>query len=374
MFEVYNELKRVNEILADAKFCDRWENDAYLYGIWSDKEGKGETTSIKIADGYASKAETYNRLSKEDYARLKSCVVKGRKASKNGYEFKAVDFIEVDEAYIDYLKPLGRDLRNILFTTLVWTEVKKSCGMDTDIIYFDSEKLKLAKQAHAQFKPKEVEPYFTEEIKVKYGRKNKAGTRGYHVSWIDNITLTGETLRIKGSSPEPGYAYGDYMNDDLHNPGRWLDELIYGTTKCAKCGNNVIKHRTHMFNGKHYCDSCIEEVKLDKKIDEWNAAIDTPKTDITTVCRRCGKSFTILSTNRAWDTAVTGNYVCPDCRKNAAKVEKVKKICTRCGKEFTVNKKAANYEEIAAGTNCECSKCFKKTRREREKLSKLEKK
>ena len=369
MFEVYNELKRVNEILADAKFCDRWENDAYLFGIWCSKEKKGETAAIKTADLYASKTETYNKFSKEDYIRLKSCVKKGFKAGKGGYEFKAVDEITIDYGFIEYLKDIqSRDIRNALFTSLIWCEVKKVCGMTTDIVYLESEKQKLAKQAHATFQIKEILPYFTEEIKVKYGRKNVAGTRGYHTSWIEDVELTGETITIYGSQPELGYEYGDYQNDDLHNPGRWLDAIIYGTTKCAACGEVVINHRTHMFKGKHYCDTCLASEKLKDKISNWDSQAENSKTEIKTTCRKCGKSFTILSTNKNWDKAITGNYICPECRREAAKVVKIKKICTRCGKEFTLNKKAANYQEIINGTNCECSKCFRKTKREREKL------
>lgn len=370
MFDVFNELKRVNEILADASFCDRWQNDAYLFGIWAEKEGKGLTEAIKIADVYASKSENYNKFSKEDYVTLKGNVNRGFKASKNGYNFKTVDQIEIDAGYIDYLRGISdRNIRNILFTTLVWTTVKKLCGIETDIIFLDSERKKIEKQSHATYKPKEILPYFTEEIAVKYGRRNAAGIRGYHPSWMGNVELKGETLTISGSKTDLGYAYGDYQDDDLHNPGRFLDTIIYGTEKCCECGKVIPKHRLQMYTGKYYCPEHLIKAKTEKRIETFTAQAEDTKDEITCICRKCGETHTINSRNKAWEKALTGNYICSKCRQTTAKVQRT---CTRCGIVFTVNKKSANYNEIMAGTNCECSKCFRKTKRER--LSKSKKK
>lgn len=79
----------------------------------------------------------------------------------------------------------------------------------------------------------------------------------------------------------------------------------------------------------------------------------------------CGKENVVIDWDKvkrdmAFEKAVAGNYTPPGTMLT----------CTRCNNEFKLNRKAANYFEIISGNNCECSKCFRKTRRKRLKEEK----
>lgn len=387
MFDIYNEARRLNEILAEHKFGPRWVNDAFLFGVWCYSEGKGDTTSCKLADEYAKGSENYNRFSKEDYTVLCTQVKKGRKRGKDGYTLKSVDFIEIDKGYLNYLEPLERGIRNMLFTILVWGKVKEKCGMVDNIIYYQSDKPKLLKQAGLSNRVQknldaDVLNHMEEIPAIKYAKKNVKGVKGYRPIW-DKVTETGEVFRISGNT-ELGYAYGDYMDDDIHNPGRVMDIYCNGMTTCETCGKPVPKFRQASYKGKAYCPEHLVEIKMLERLASIEEKINDAHTeDIDTFCRICGKSAHILKTNKMWEKALTGNYICEDCRRDinkpgtgkGATYKKVKVlVCTSCGREFKMHKGAKNYSELVAGTNCECGQCFRKTLRYREKLSKLEKK
>lgn len=360
MFDIYNEARRLNEILAEHAFGPRWTNDAYLFGIWCHSEKKGATAAIKLADEYASKSTNYNKFSKEDYAKLCTTVRNGIKDAKKGYTLKAVDSIKIDLGYIEYLKTLPRNIRNVLFTFLVWEKVKESIGQNNMVIYYSVEKSKAMKQAAiTKAKDAEILKYFVEIPAIKYSKKNPAGVKGYRPTWYDNVTLNNEYLTISGNS-ELGYAYGDYLDDDLHNPGRILDGICSGTGKCEICGKIVPRVKGNFNDGKLYCPQHLAEEKTKERIKAFDEALNSERQEIITVCRKCGKKLTIQSKNKMYEKALQGNFVCSDCRS----IERRSFVCVTCGETFVLDKRGGSAEQILNGTApCECAGCAKKRRR-----------